>query len=438
MANNTANGKIVPAILCRSKLPSPINTLFEKIMKRRNTITRSFIGGVLLSLFLYLEAADLDWRIIQTIFAPLALFCWLRAGKKEAFWLGFFAALMWFWWVGLSFRFTEYLLLAPVAALFVAFVFGLIFWLISFAPLWARAFLIAFGFWFVEPFSFAWFKPELMITNSYFSLHKFAFPALVFALMLLIYLRRNLHKWQYLTAPITLCILMSFLLPTPPTPAMPNVEIMLQNTWIDQTVKWDKNNIAEQINEAFDFIDHAIDAQQKIVVLPEAAFALFLNMSDQLLDELTLRSFNIAIVAGGLNLIGVNPYNSAYIFNNGAYLIANKVFLVPFGEASPLPKWAGRVINNLFFDGATDYLTADAPTDFSLYDQRFRIAICYEAAIERMYIDSPSYIIAISNNGWFVPSIEPYMQRLFMKLYARRYGVIVFHASNMSNSEIIY
>jgi apolipoprotein N-acyltransferase len=54
-----------------------------------------------------------------------------------------------------------------------------------------------------------------------------------------------------------------------------------------------------------------------------------------------------------------------------------------------------------------------------------------------MYRDAPPYMIAISNNGWFTPSIEPTLQKLLMRLYAKRYGKIVWHSANESVSEVI-
>lgn len=63
---------------------------------------------------------------------------------------------------------------------------------------------------------------------------------------------------------------------------------------------------------------------------------------------------------------------------------------------------------------------------------RFQIAICYEATREEFYQDFPKYLIALSNNAWFVPSIEPTLQRLLMLYFAKNYGTTIFHSSNAS------
>ena len=46
-------------------------------------------------------------------------------------------------------------------------------------------------------------------------------------------------------------------------------------------------------------------------------------------------------------------------------------------------------------------------------------------------------MILISNNGWFVPSVEPTLQRLLLEYYSHRYGTFIYHSVNMSDSYII-
>jgi len=68
---------------------------------------------------------------------------------------------------------------------------------------------------------------------------------------------------------------------------------------------------------------------------------------------------------------------------------------------------------------------------------KFRNAICYEATCEELYKGDIKYVIAISNNAWFLPSIEPTLQKLLMEYYARRHNVTIYHAANMSGTGII-
>ncbi|MDR2904897.1 MAG: apolipoprotein N-acyltransferase [Helicobacteraceae bacterium] len=396
-----------------------------------------------MSAFIYLErffGENFITRVICTIFALLGLAIWLIAPKKASVFLGFFTGILWFWWIGLSFLYTEYPFLAPIVSVFVSAVYALIFWAISYFNLWIRAILIAAIFYFVEPFGFNWFKPEIILSSGFFSPHFFAFPFTIFSLFLAIFSVRFLRKKRIFFA-LNFCAIIfltaAFILPAPIAPKLPEIAIALANTKVTQDVKWLPKELPRQIDESLEIVDRAIEARDDLVILPEAAFPMFLNKDEIVIAELSRRGEYLTIVAGGLHLKGRLPYNSAYIFQNGEFLIADKVFLVPFGEASPLPKWAGRWINSLFFNGAEDYLTAAKATDFAIGEHNFRIAICYEIGVEKMFQDAPPYIIAISNNGWFAPSIEPALQRLLARHYARRYGKIIYHASNESPSEII-
>jgi Apolipoprotein N-acyltransferase len=74
-----------------------------------------------------------------------------------------------------------------------------------------------------------------------------------------------------------------------------------------------------------------------VIVFPESVFALFLNTQPKLMEALQNYSNDITIVLGALYWENNIPRNSTYIFQNGAYTIANKVKLVPFGEENPLP-----------------------------------------------------------------------------------------------------
>jgi len=129
--------------------------------------------------------------------------------------------------------------------------------------------------------------------------------------------------------------------------------------------------------------------------------------------------------------------NATYLFQNGRYSVAHKVLLVPFGEANPLPQWAGRWVNRIFFDGTVDYIASAQPTDWKINAARYRNAICYEATSERLYEGHPEKMIVLSNNAWFVPSIEPTFQRLLMSYYIRKYRTTIYHVTNMSSAYIL-
>jgi apolipoprotein N-acyltransferase len=97
----------------------------------------------------------------------------------------------------------------------------------------------------------------------------------------------------------------------------------------------------------------------------------------------------------------------------------------------------GKIINNLFFDGAPDYVAAKNPIDYQVAGKTFRNAICYEACSEELYKGKPKNMIVISNNGWVSPSIEPTQQKILLQYYSKKYGTTIYHAVNMSDSYIV-
>ena len=76
-------------------------------------------------------------------------------------------------------------------------------------------------------------------------------------------------------------------------------------------------------------------------------------------------------------------------------------------------------------------------TDFIIKGIKFRNAICYEATCNEIYSGDVEFVIAISNNAWFRPSIEPTLQRLLLKFYAKKYNIVIYHTTNGDGSGVI-
>ena len=155
-------------------------------------------------------------------------------------------------------------------------------------------------------------------------------------------------------------------------------------------------------------------------------------------EQLLIRSQKIAILTGTLHEEDSLHYNVSYLFNKGQITVAKKMILVPFGEYIPLPSFLKAWVNRNVFAGGSDFVTADKPTDFVIKGVKFRNAICYEATREELYTPDAKYLIAMSNNGWFKPSIEPTLQNLLIRFYARKNSSMVFHAANAGGSGIVY
>ncbi len=411
-------------------------------------LTRGLALALLASLFLYGAAWGLHLPLLYTLTTPLYYYLLLRSGRSVWFWTGFWTGLLWFWWIGLSFLHYKMAWMIPLVLLAIATVYGTLFYIVAavaeksasllahylpshlhtLLPLLLKGIgLLVMSY--IHPFGFDWFKPELLMVESYFGIDKIRFALIIFTLVLTIYFKR----------PLILLLLFAAIDTKIPQTLPPEEATMrLLETHIDVKSKWDESKQPAIIKSLLHEIDRAIVEGKRAIVLPESAFPVFINYDQTLFDALRKRAEKITIVTGGLYLDKARiPRNSTYIFTKGKITVANKVVLVPFGEANPLPDFLGKWINRFFYGDATDYRAAKTPADYTVEDKRFRNAICYEATSERLYDPPPKRMMVLSNNGWFVPSIEPTLQRLLLEYYSRKYGTIIYHSTNMSPAYII-
>jgi apolipoprotein N-acyltransferase len=404
-------------------------------------ITKGFFIALLSAVYLYLDWFGLVNYLLNTIFGILTFYYLLQADKKVWFWFGFFMSMLWFWWISVSFKNYGFAWAIPIGVVVSSTIFALLFLLIAKVAEWVAAKLNAplldliikatglLLFSYIHPFGFDWYKPELLFTNSYIGIAKWQFALVLIALVLTLYKKQLLFLLLILGAyPYA-----SHFQTKRPLPQ----DIALTNFHINVIDKWRPELQTKHIGMVFAAIDQAIEEKKSLVILPESIFALFLNNQPLLMEALLERSNHISIVLGALYQEGNKNRNSTYIFKNGQYRIANKVVLVPFGEYNPLPRWMGKMVNKLFFDGAPDYVADTQPIDYEVAGKQFRNAICYEACSEPLYKGNPKNMIVISNNGWVTPSIEPTQQKILLQYYSKKYGTTIYHAANMSPSYIV-
>lgn len=409
-------------------------------------IVKGLTIATLLSLFVYLAYFNISVKVINTITAILGLYLLIGSSNRVWFWSGLFISLFWFWWILLSFRFYDMSWAIPIGTLLLIVMYGVIFWLFSFVshflsfktklpvPLFQAVFLLFFSL--IHPLGFDWLKPELIFVESYLGIHKYQFAIILLAIIISKHFNKPIYLWLIVLA-------FNFEMHNSNEKINNNIKLITTNVTMD--MKWQTDHQNDVINLIYANIDKAIKENKKVVVLPESVFPLFLNTEEYLLGELVARSHKINIVVGGLYWDNGVPRNSTYIFKNGKAQVINKVVLVPFGEQNPLPEWASELVNKIFFkEGVLNYKASDVIGDYILQGKKYRNAICYEATSERLYEGEPKNMIAISNNGWFQPSIEPTLQRLLLEYYSLKYGTIIYHSINMSpsyyvtNGKVVY
>jgi len=383
------------------------------------------------SAFIYLEHWGVRWPAVNTLIALAALWGLLVCRPRSVILAGFFIGLFWFYWVGLSFRYYDMAYAAPLASLGFALGYALIFspMALTRSPLIRAALFFVLSFY--QPFDFNWFLPELLFIHSWLGTQKWQFALILASLALAAAIP---HRARF----AALLLLVGTLRTEPVAmPPLPPLSIKLVPGTLDQAIKWRPAYREAIVAENFRQIEQAIDEGYDAVVLHESAFPLFLNRHEAVLERLKSYSERIAVVTGALYYESGLNYNVTYRFENGDVRVIKKTVLVPFGEYIPLPALLHDAINDFFFDGAPDYVAAETPGSFTIRGVSFRSAVCYEATRPELFADNPPYMIAISNNAWFTPSIEPTLQRLLMEYFSRQYGTLIFHAANAAGTGVI-
>lgn len=388
------------------------------------------LAALLFSTFIYLEHYGITLKILNTLFGLSALALLLTMPKRAILSAGFFIGLAWFYWIGYSFKYQGVGFMTPFVTFGFALVYMLFFGVLALThKVYIRA-LLLFGLSFVEPFDFNWMQIELIFVESYIGVFKYQFAFVLAALTLPSYVN---ERWKF--APLLLLIV-ALNFHTPEQKDAP-LKIKLVATHMLQEHKWQKENLSKTITMVYKEIENARDEGYDVVILPESVFPLYMNKNPQILDSLLQYSYDISIVTGALMYEDDQNYNVTYMLQNGSYQVAKKMVLVPFGEYIPLPNFAKKFINDNFFAGASDFTGADKPTDFLIKGVKFRNAVCYEATCQELYAGKVDFMVAISNNAWFAPSIEPTLQKLLMRYYARKNGVTIYHSANSSGTGVV-
>ncbi len=388
------------------------------------------LAALLFSAFIYLEHFGISVKFLNTIFGISALALFLYIPKRAVLVAGFLIGLLWFYWIGYSFKYNGVGYLTPFVTFGFALIYMLFFGVLALTnKVYIRAVLL-FGLSFFEPFDFNWLQIELVFVDSYIGVFKYQLALVLLALSLPAYIKK-----PFTYAPLLLILLALNFSSTIQKDAPLKIKLIATN--VKQEKKWLRDSRDPIIQSNLNEIIKAIHEGYDLVVLPESVFPIFMNADPDLQKSLQELSYKISIVAGALLQENYHNYNVTYFFENGNMHVAKKLVLVPFGEYIPLPKFAQKLINDFFFAGQADFSIAKEPTDFVIKGIKFRNAICYEATCQEIYEGDVNFVIATSNNAWFAPSIEPTVQKLLMKYYARKNGVTIYHSANYKGSGII-
>lgn len=389
------------------------------------------LTSIYFTFFLYSSYLGYDIYFLNTIFALMGLISLFSLTKKELFATGFVISILWFWWIGYSFVYYDLSFLIPVILLSVGILYGVLFYFIGFSNNIFYKMGYIFVLSFINPFGFNWFKLELPFINSYLGTSKIEYVIILVSIALFLKYKDTYKKKTIVGLSLVLFLLSGYNKFNEHKISEPDIKIMEYQTSIDQDKKWNKLYKQKIVEDNLFAIQNAINKENDLIIMPETAFPLVLNHTHGINAKLLELSYQISIITGSLYEKEGLYYNSTYLYQKGKVEVAHKVVLVPFGESIPLPAKIRNFINDIFYNGATDYETAKNPTTFEIKGVKFRNAICYEATTDDIYInlDTP-YVIVTSNNAWFTPSIQPTLQKLLMKYYKDKYNLQYFNVTN--------
>ena len=407
------------------------------------SLSRGFLIALLASVYLYLAWIGWSHPLPNTILGILALYFLLDSDRKSWFWSGFFIGVLWFWWISMSFRLYGFPWAIPIGIFLTAVVYALLFWFAAYIAEWIEGKFHLSSLWLkalfillvslIHPFGFDWFKMELMFVESYLGVEMWQFAIILLSLVLALATNR---LWYLLL--IVLAYQPTVIQDSTHDTTLADInKTKIVTTYIPIEEKFDPAMLPNFIQLIDQYLNEAIKEKKQLIIFPESILPIFLNKERYLLEHYREKSQQISIVIGALHWDDSVPKNSAFIFKKGKMKIADKVVLVPFGESNPLPDWLSDWVNQIFYDGAVDYKASSEITDYTIEGETYRNAICYEACSEELYRGKPKKMIVLSNNGWFIPSIEPTQQRLLLQYYSRKYGTTIYHSINKSPSYMI-
>ena len=430
---------------------------------------------------------EISYIIFNSFLAPLAMWSFLKLPRALRFYFGFYVGLLLFYWIALSFRYAPLPWLLPFVILAVALIYSLILgFLLWIQWVYFRVFALLI-LSYIHPFGFDWLLPEAFFSYSIFGVDKFSFACLLLGLVMIFFSRRKSQsrghslnislrgRWaswgrtlgRRLLGVVFLllaCVQSEFvpghtLLSSVFAPVysfLPSslahkfkfskealqdsipLDFALTQTYIPQTLRWSPATFERISAQNLALIDAAIKKGKQAIVLPETAFPTFLHQRADLMRALKQRSEHITIITGALRIGNDGRiFNSTYIFHHGEAQILDKVILAPFGEKIPLPDFLAKPLQKLFFNQNNAFTSAPTPQNFTIDGTTFRNAICYEGTSSLLYVDRPHFVIVISNNAWFYPSIEPFFQQILLKYYARITPSLILHSANFSKSMMI-
>ncbi|TAK46663.1 MAG: apolipoprotein N-acyltransferase [Xanthobacteraceae bacterium] len=188
-----------------------------------------------------------------------------------------------------------------------------------------------------------------------------------------------------------------------------------------------------------------------ILIWPESAFPFFLaREADAMAQIADLLPSGTILITGAVRPPETPPgqritraYNSIYVIDHDGTILSvyDKMHLVPFGEYLPFQTALEKLGLQQFTKVQGGFLAGSRRRSLMLpHAPAVLPLICYEAIFPDDIVardDRPGWIVNVTNDGWFGPSIGPHQHLQQARLRAIEQGLPIVRAANTGISAVI-
>ena len=228
----------------------------------------------------------------------------------------------------------------------------------------------------------------------------------------------------------------------------PSIKVATIQPNIDENIKLNYYQFEKESLVYFPLIKKAIKEQADLIVLPESAFPfLYSDYTDPVRELFIYYTYYKPFVVGLVDIkykgSKILPTNNAYSFYEGNMIdYYSKIKLLPFGEYMPYPfKFAKKLfaaINGIDFVPGK----SQKPINVIINGKVYKVAtpICFEldfsSYVRKLSLHS-DFVINLTNDAWFGPTLEPYEHNDQAIARAIENGEYLIRSNNSGISAIV-
>lgn len=215
-----------------------------------------------------------------------------------------------------------------------------------------------------------------------------------------------------------------------------NQNFRLVQANIKQTLKWDKNELENNINKHLELTNKEGLDNIDIIIWSESSIPFLLTENSILpeeFDSLKNKTLISGAVRGELENNKIKKvWNTIFTFKNNKIAdYYDKTVLVPFGEYIPFSKYLPFI--SKITNGGIDFSKGQTNKTIKINNIKISPIVCYEVIFPNKIIDKknrPDVIINLTNDAWFGTSSGPYQHLVAAKFRAIENKIPIIRVAN--------